>query len=307
MASPIRATLPKAEREVSMTMKVRELLSWAVLDTSGHVSENSTPRRLNPMVVLTPLPHKLGYPSRPVDTSSQVCPPRWCWDGTSLPGGNPCCPLSHSQDTRAQQQHPSHRCRPSLWEEANKALWGLLATKPSINAHQQKLVWELGMGLFQNNSETTESIKKAKAICAHSTQEAKILCSTTIKEVKATCTHSIQEAEILCSMAIRDMQRPRELPRLTHFTDHILSPSSTWKNKLLRRRVRVSLTTSPPVKLTIWARPCGTSAVHWYLPITYWWDRHQYPTNLTFHKELLPLSKCLHPHVSFLSCAWALT
>ena len=70
--SPIRAPLPKAEREVSMTMEVRELLSWVVLDMSGHASGNSTPKRLNPIVLLTPLPVKLGDFPRPVDTSSQV-------------------------------------------------------------------------------------------------------------------------------------------------------------------------------------------------------------------------------------------
>ena len=59
------------------------------------------------------------------------------------------------------------------------------------------------MGLCQNDSKTTESIKEAKAICACSTQEAKTLCSTTIKEAMATCIHSIQEAETLCSMTIR--------------------------------------------------------------------------------------------------------
>ena len=48
--SPIKAPLPKAEREISMKMEVRELLSWAVLDTSGHVSGNSIPKGLNPMV-----------------------------------------------------------------------------------------------------------------------------------------------------------------------------------------------------------------------------------------------------------------
>ena len=32
--SPIKAPLPKAERQVSMTMEVRELLSWEALDTS---------------------------------------------------------------------------------------------------------------------------------------------------------------------------------------------------------------------------------------------------------------------------------
>ena len=59
MASPVKATLPKVEREVSMTMEVRELLSWVVLDTPGHAPANSTPNRLNPVVVLTHLPHKL--------------------------------------------------------------------------------------------------------------------------------------------------------------------------------------------------------------------------------------------------------
>ena len=56
-------------------MEVRDLLSWVVLDMSGHVSENLTPKRLNPLVILTPLPHKLGVPSRPLDTSSKVNAP----------------------------------------------------------------------------------------------------------------------------------------------------------------------------------------------------------------------------------------
>ena len=72
MASPIKATLSKAEREVNMTMEVRKLLSQVVIDMSGHISETLTPKRLNPVVVITPPPHKLGDPSEPVDTSSQI-------------------------------------------------------------------------------------------------------------------------------------------------------------------------------------------------------------------------------------------
>ena len=55
-----------------MTMEVRSLLSWVMLDTSGHRSGNSTPKRLNPVVVLTPPHHKLKELSKPVETSSQV-------------------------------------------------------------------------------------------------------------------------------------------------------------------------------------------------------------------------------------------
>ena len=85
-----------------------------------------------------------------------------------------------------------------LQEKAYKALRELLATKSSIDTHQWKVVWELGMELCQNHSKTMESIKEAKAICAHATQDA--------EEAKATCAHTIWEAKVLCSMAIRDTE-----------------------------------------------------------------------------------------------------
>ena len=55
-----------------MTMEVRSLLSQAMLDMSGHGSGNSTPRRPNPLVVLTSPPHKPKELPQPVDTLSQV-------------------------------------------------------------------------------------------------------------------------------------------------------------------------------------------------------------------------------------------
>ena len=64
-----------SEREVSMTMEVRSLLSQVMLDMSGHMSGNLTPKRPNHLVVLTPPPHKLRDLSRLVDNSSQVRTP----------------------------------------------------------------------------------------------------------------------------------------------------------------------------------------------------------------------------------------
>ena len=203
MVSPIRATLPKAEREVGMTMEVRELLAQVVLDMSGHVSENLTPRRKNPVVVLTPLPHKLGELSGPVDTSTQVSAPD---DTERVEASLEEIPTVTSPNTPGPRGNTPPSDVGHLWEEANKALGGLLATTSSINAHWQKLVWDMGMSLCQNDSETTESIKEAKAICTHSTQEVETLCSTTIKEAKVTCAHSIQEAKALFSMAVRDAE-----------------------------------------------------------------------------------------------------
>ena len=71
ISSPLKTTPPKPEREVSMTMEVRSLLCQVILDMSGHRSGNSTPKRPNPVVVLTPPPHNLTELPKPVDTLSQ--------------------------------------------------------------------------------------------------------------------------------------------------------------------------------------------------------------------------------------------
>ena len=58
ITSPHKTTPPNWEGEGSMTMEVRNLLTRVMLDTSGHGSGDSTPRRPNPVVVLTPPPYK---------------------------------------------------------------------------------------------------------------------------------------------------------------------------------------------------------------------------------------------------------
>ena len=188
-----------------MTMEVRSLLSWVMLDMSGHVSGNLTPKRPNPMVVFTPPPHKLRDLLGPVDTSSQVSTPDDAKMAeafleeiptTISPIAKTPGPSSGAPPTDAS--HPQ--------EKANKALEELLAIKSSIDACRQKVVWELGMELHQNDSETMESIKEARAIGTHTTQDAEALCSATVKEAKATCAHIIQEVEALCSTAIRDAE-----------------------------------------------------------------------------------------------------
>ena len=73
-----------------------------------------------------------------------------------------------------------------LWENANKALKELLATKASIDACRWRAVWELGMELCQNESEATKSIKEARAVCSQVILDAKALCFANIKEAKTT-------------------------------------------------------------------------------------------------------------------------
>ena len=107
MASPLKTTSPKPEREVSMTMEVRSLLSQVMLDMSGHVSGNSTPITIaNPMVILTP---PTPQTERSLQAGGHIIPDehtRWCWDGGSLSRGSPHHHLSHSWDSGVQEWYP---------------------------------------------------------------------------------------------------------------------------------------------------------------------------------------------------------
>ena len=79
MASPVKTTLLKLEREVSMTMEVRESpVSGDVRHVWSHVRELNPQNTKSHVVILTPPPHKLRDLSSPVDTSSQVSTPDDC-------------------------------------------------------------------------------------------------------------------------------------------------------------------------------------------------------------------------------------
>ena len=74
-ASPTRDLPSKMEGQISMTMEVSKLLSWAVLYTSGLASGSPTPKRPGSLALATPLPLKPEDSIKPVDTSSQVSIP----------------------------------------------------------------------------------------------------------------------------------------------------------------------------------------------------------------------------------------
>ena len=176
---------PKTGREVSMTMEVRSLLSQVMVDMSGHGSGNFTPKRPNPVVILTPPTHKLRDLSRLVDASSQVSTLNDIKkaEASLEEVSTTISPIAVTQGSRSITP-PADMGQ--LLEKANKALEELLATKSSMDACRWKVVWELGMELHQNYSKTVESIKEARAICIHATLDAEAHCSTTVKEAKAT-------------------------------------------------------------------------------------------------------------------------
>ena len=136
------------------------------------------------MVPVTPLPTKLEDFLKPVNTSSQASALNAAkMEDTSLEE------IPTPSSPTAEAPEPSSDTPPTdvahLQEEANKALEDLLMVKSSISAHWWKLVSEFSMAIHENDPETTESFKEAKAICAHSIQEVENCCSMVIREVEA--------------------------------------------------------------------------------------------------------------------------
>ena len=136
IASPSRP-LPKTRKRGQHDHEVRNLLSQVMLDTSGHVSGNSTPKRPNPVVILTPPPHKLRDLSRLVDTSSQVSALNYIKMAEASLEEVPIT-ISPMAATPGSRSITPPVDAGQLWEKANKALEELLATKSSINVHRWK-------------------------------------------------------------------------------------------------------------------------------------------------------------------------
>ena len=181
---------------------------------SGHRSGNLTPRRPNPVVILTPPPHMLKELLQLVDSSSQVSALDDAEMAEASLEGVPTTISPIATTTTSRSITPPADAA-ELQENANKALEELLATKASIDAHRQRAIWELGMELHRNESMTAESIKEARAICSHVTLDAEALCFATvkgakvtyiqtIKEAKTTHACTIWEAKATCSVVIRD-------------------------------------------------------------------------------------------------------
>ena len=146
------------------------------------------------MVMLTPPLHKLKELPKLVDTSSQVSTLDDVEMAEASLEGVPTTISPIAVATRSRSITPPTDVA-ELWENANKALEELLATKSSIDAHRQRAIWELGMELHQNESETAVSIKEARAVCSHVTLEAEALCLTTVKGTKVTYVRTFKEAK----------------------------------------------------------------------------------------------------------------
>ena len=203
-ASPTQA-FPLKAGQISMTMEVSELLSWAVQDTPGPVSGSSTPKRPGSPALVAMLPLKQEDPTKLVDTSSQVSTP----DDAEM--NNPTLEEIYiSLPPPVETSGPSREA-PSvdvaqLQEEANKALDHLLATRSSLDARWRQQVSDFGMVLHLIESETTEAVKAVKALCACTIWDVETCLTALISEAKvwhATCCKEIEDD---CSLAVAEAE-----------------------------------------------------------------------------------------------------
>ena len=194
---------------------------------SGCGSQKSTPRRPNPVVILTPPPQKSKELLQPVDTSSQANTEMVEASLEGIPSS--ISPIAVASGSRSISP-PADTME--LQENANKALEELPTTKTSIDTCRWRVVWELGMELHQNESQATESIKEAKANCSWVTLDAKTTCSAAVKEAKMTQDHIICEAKAASSTAIRDVETWRASQAKSLQREH--------GNKSSKRRVEFS-------------------------------------------------------------------
>ena len=124
VASSLKCTPQKLEGEGSMTMEVRNLLSWVVLEISGCESKNLTLRRPNPVITPMPPPQKSEELLQLVDTSSQVS----IEVAEASLEGIPTSISLIAVVSRARSITPPVDAM-KLWANANKALEDLLTTK----------------------------------------------------------------------------------------------------------------------------------------------------------------------------------
>ena len=82
-----------------------------------------------------------------------------------------------------------------LQTNANRALDDLLNTKGSIDTRRWRAVWELGIILYQNESQVAASIKEAKVICSQVILDTQRACSQLILEAKTDFLVVVKKAK----------------------------------------------------------------------------------------------------------------
>ena len=234
-----------------MTLEVGNLLSQAMLDVPSPRSRNSTPRRPNPVVILTPPPHKPEELLQPVDTSSQASTQEEAKMAEASQEGVPNTISPIPVTTRSESITPPTDAA-ELLDNANKALKELLAMKASIDACRWRAVWELGMELCWNESKATKSLKEANASASVIPRMLRPCVSLpSIEQRSSTPKPSKRlrspEAALfrklrLLALWLSGISRPREPLRPNYCKGDMAKSCKTWRSKSSDRKAIAKVT-----------------------------------------------------------------
>ena len=180
-----------------MTAEVTHLLDQAITEVPSGKSKQFSLEKIT--TEDPPQNSKVTVP--PVDTSSQASIEGAEGSLEDIPTNISPIAAVYSTGSASPPVDPS-----DLQANANKAIDKMLHLKRSLDIKRQRVTWELGVLLHQNESQGAASITAAKAVYSEAVLEAKTSFQVTVMEAKTTRCCSIQAAEAACSKAISDAE-----------------------------------------------------------------------------------------------------
>ena len=214
----------------SMATELQELLSWAVLDTTGPVSRDTTLRRPTSAALGAPLTIRAEdqlRPERPVLATPKlvgISQQASMWAATP----DDTVPISHLSSLTLVLEIPEVASVPTtqksrthtgtdsgtlsekvLWlpGEMKRAMGWLLTTRASIDAHCRKQVSDTKTTFHQNEAQTAEVIKEVRAHCTTVIWDAKAMCAAAIREAEATCADCVCTIQQSHGESMQDIER----------------------------------------------------------------------------------------------------
>ena len=214
-------------KESSVTGDIRHACSWV---------RELSPKRPNPVVILTPPPYKPKELPKPVDTSSQVS----TQDGIKMAEaslGEVLTIISPIAMAPRSRSITLPEDMSQLHEKANKVLGELLVTKSSIDTHRQKGVRNWVWIFIGTTPRQQSPLKKLNPSVPMMSGRLKLSPLWPSGKLKPSA---------LCPSG---KLKPEWPPRLSHSTGNMLRSSNTWRSKSSKGKARVRLTFSLIVKL----------------------------------------------------------
>ena len=93
-----------------------------------------------------------------------------------------------------------------LQEDANLAADHMLSIKRSTDLKSQRIIWELGLQVCQNEAKEAAANEKAKVLHLHAVLDAKVDCAKVVLEAKYSYRVAVQEAKMIQGNQLQEFE-----------------------------------------------------------------------------------------------------